>query len=264
VKTRAAAPASRRTAVPGLAAFRSDNPPPSHAAVPRPHPTSMAEQKQTYDPATIEPKWQQFWLEHKVFRRQEPRRPRLRPRQPKFYALDMFPYPSAAGLHVGHPEGYTATDIVSRWKRAKGCNVLHPMGWDAFGLPAEQYAIQTNTHPGHDHGAEHRRRSAAAAAPRLLVRLGPRDQHRRPEVLPLDAVDLEAAARARARLRVECAGVVVRGARHRAGQRRGHQRQERAWRPPVRTAAAAAVGAEDHRVRRAPAADLDGSTGASR
>ncbi len=107
----------------------------------------MTEQKQTYDPATIEPKWQQFWLEHKVFRAKNPGDPGFDPKQPKFYALDMFPYPSAAGLHVGHPEGYTATDIVSRWKRAKGFNVLHPMGWDAFGLPAEQYAIQTNTHP---------------------------------------------------------------------------------------------------------------------
>ena len=103
--------------------------------------------KQTYDPATIEPKWQQFWLANKVFKTPNPGDPCFDPKRPKFYALDMFPYPSAAGLHVGHPEGYTATDIVSRYKRAKGCNVLHPMGWDAFGLPAEQYAIQTNTHP---------------------------------------------------------------------------------------------------------------------
>ena len=107
----------------------------------------MTEQKQTYDPAAIEPKWQEFWREHQVFRAKNPGEPDFDPRQPKFYALDMFPYPSAAGLHVGHPEGYTATDIVSRYKRATGHNVLHPMGWDAFGLPAEQYAIQTNTHP---------------------------------------------------------------------------------------------------------------------
>jgi leucyl-tRNA synthetase len=107
----------------------------------------MAEQKQTYDPQSIEPKWQQFWAERKVFRALNPGDQGFDPKQPKFYALDMFPYPSAAGLHVGHPEGYTATDIVSRYKRAKGHNVLHPMGWDAFGLPAEQYAIQTNTHP---------------------------------------------------------------------------------------------------------------------
>ncbi|MBX3462839.1 MAG: leucine--tRNA ligase [Planctomycetes bacterium] len=126
----------------------------------------MAEAKQTYDPATIEPKWQAFWREHDVFRARNPGDPDFDPRQPKFYALDMFPYPSAAGLHVGHPEGYTATDIVSRWKRAKGCNVLHPMGWDAFGLPAEQYAIQTNTHPARTTAAN------IATFRRQLQRLG--------------------------------------------------------------------------------------------
>ena len=126
----------------------------------------MAEPKQTYDPATIEPKWQQFWQEHRVFRAVNPGDPDFDPKQPKFYALDMFPYPSAAGLHVGHPEGYTATDIVSRWKRAKGCNVLHPMGWDAFGLPAEQYAIQTNTHPAETTAAN------VATFKRQLQRLG--------------------------------------------------------------------------------------------
>jgi leucyl-tRNA synthetase len=107
----------------------------------------MAEPRQTYDPAAIEPKWQRFWEERQVFRAPNPGDRDFDRRKPKFYALDMFPYPSGAGLHVGHPEGYTATDIVSRYKRMTGHNVLHPMGWDAFGLPAEQYAIQTGRHP---------------------------------------------------------------------------------------------------------------------
>src|SRR5688572_24954695 len=87
-------------------------------------------------------KWQDRWREARVFRADDADRSR-----PKAYILDMFPYPSGAGLHVGHPEGYTATDIVSRWRRMQGYNVLHPMGWDAFGLPAENYAISTGIHP---------------------------------------------------------------------------------------------------------------------
>ncbi len=94
-----------------------------------------------YEPKAIEPKWQKFWEDEHVFRAI------TGSSKPKYYCLDMFPYPSGAGLHVGHPEGYTATDITCRYKRMLGFNVLHPMGWDAFGLPAEQYAIQTGTHP---------------------------------------------------------------------------------------------------------------------
>jgi leucyl-tRNA synthetase len=94
-----------------------------------------------YVPADIEPRWQKFWKENRTFQAQR------RPGRPKLYVLDMFPYPSGSGLHVGHPEGYTASDIVARHARMKGFDVLHPMGWDAFGLPAEQYAIQTGTHP---------------------------------------------------------------------------------------------------------------------
>lgn len=94
-----------------------------------------------YNHKTIEKKWQKYWAAHNTFNTTTD------PDKPKFYALDMFPYPSGQGLHVGHPEGYTATDILSRFKRAQGYNVLHPMGWDAFGLPAEQYALDTGNDP---------------------------------------------------------------------------------------------------------------------
>ncbi len=109
-------------------------------ALPR-HKTQLTN-KMDYNFHNIEKKWQKYWEDKKTFRT-----PDDLSNPKKCYVLDMFPYPSGAGLHVGHPEGYTATDIYSRFKRMKGYNVLHPMGWDAFGLPAEQYAIQTGTHP---------------------------------------------------------------------------------------------------------------------
>jgi len=142
-----------------------------NSAIAPPHrfpqnPAPMASSRRQYPFHLIEPKWQQFWDKQQTFRAFNPgetlpdghpfaRRHHLSGKvaamqlPPKFYILDMFPYPSGAGLHVGHPEGYTATDILARYKRAQGFHVLHPMGWDAFGLPAEQYAVKTGQHPRH-------------------------------------------------------------------------------------------------------------------
>uniref|UniRef100_UPI00056DAB75 class I tRNA ligase family protein n=1 Tax=Verrucomicrobium sp. BvORR106 TaxID=1403819 RepID=UPI00056DAB75 len=106
-----------------------------------------SERRKQYPFDEFEPQWQSHWDANKSFRTLGPGDEGFDASKPKYFVLDMFPYPSGQGLHVGHPEGYTATDIVARYKRMTGHNVLHPMGWDAFGLPAEQYAIKTGQHP---------------------------------------------------------------------------------------------------------------------
>jgi leucyl-tRNA synthetase len=109
--------------------------------------TMSNERRRPFPFDQFEPRWQRVWDERQTFHIPNPGEPGFDATRPKFYVLDMFPYPSGAGLHVGHPEGYTATDIIGRYKKMRGFNVLHPMGWDAFGLPAEQYAIKTGQHP---------------------------------------------------------------------------------------------------------------------
>ena len=172
---------------------------------------------------------------------------------PRSYVLDMFPYPSGSGLHVGHPEGYTATDIVARYSRMRGIDVLHPMGWDAFGLPAEQHAIAT----GHAPARRRRRRTSppSSASSRALgfsydwsreIDTTDPGYVRWTQWIFLQLFKSGLAYQARG------PGQLVPRARDGARERGGHRRQERARRPPGRAPAAAAVDAQDHRVRRPP------------
>ncbi len=128
--------------LPGFAFHRGAGPAGSRLHIP-----TMPDARKPFPFREFEPRWQQRWETEKTFRTPGPGDADFDASKPKYYVLDMFPYPSGAGLHVGHPEGYTATDIIGRYKRMKGFNVLHPMGYDSFGLPAEQYAIKTGQHP---------------------------------------------------------------------------------------------------------------------
>jgi leucyl-tRNA synthetase len=190
----------------------------------------------------IEAKWQAYWERERTFRVPDD----IDTAKPKYYVLDMFPYPSGDGLHVGHPEGYTASDIVARYKRMRGFNVLHPIGWDAFGLPAEQYALKTGTHP---------RETTARNVERFraqLKSLGFSYDWER-EVNTTDPgyyrwtqwIFKQFFERGLA-YQEENAGLVVPRTRHHARERGGHRRQVGSRRLPLRAPAAAPVGAEDY------------------
>ena len=145
----------------------------------------------------IETRWQDTWAREGTFHAPNPTGPLADPTHPragaeKLYVLDMFPYPSGAGLHVGHPLGYIGTDCYARYQRMAGRNVLHAMGFDAFGLPAEQYAVQTGTHPRNTTEANIERYTRAAAPAGAGPRRAPLGGHHRRRLLPLDPVDLPA------------------------------------------------------------------------
>ena len=143
-----------------------------------------------YDLQAIERKWQAKWCEADLYHAE------IDPDKPKYYGLEMFPYPSGAGLSVGHFKNYAPNDAFLRYKSMRGFNVLHPMGWDAFGLPAENEAIKRGRNPREMVARLRRQLQAAAQPDRHGLRLGPGDQFQRPRLLQVDAVDLPAALQA--------------------------------------------------------------------
>ena len=199
-----------------------------------------------YDPKTLEPKWQQVWADTNLYRAidGDPR--------PKYYMLTEFPYPSGDGLHAGHTREYTIGDVIARYKRMQGHNVLYPMGWDAFGLPAENYAIKHKILPqvATARNTANFKRQMNLAGPGL--RLVARNQHHRPELLQMDAMAVPAIPQGRSGLPGRNPHQLVPQGKDRPGQRRSRQRPARALRHSGRKEAAQAVDAQNHRLRRSP------------
>ena len=198
--------------------------------------------------AQIEVAWQDRWEAERTFQAPNPTGPLADgfdqvADRPKLYVLDMFPYPSGAGLHVGHPLGYIGTDVYARYKRMSGHNVLHTMGYDAFGLPAEQYAVQTGTHPRVTTEANIAT-MRPAPPPRARPTTTAGGRHHRRGLLPLDAVDLPADLRLLVRRRRR-PGPPDRRARRRA--RRGHPRARRGHQPVGRAAGPSSTTSSDAR-----------------
>ena len=238
-----------------------------------------SERRKPYPFDQIEPKWQAIWDERCPFHAPNPGETNFDPAKPKFYILDMFPYPSGAGLHVGHPEGYTATDIIARYKRMRGFNVLHPMGWDAFGF-ARRNNMRSKAGSIHgDHHARKRRQiQIAAQANRFFLRLATRDQHHRSAAttngrsgffssftIPgsiqsrikkakksIGRLSRQKSRRSATGLRRRCPGQLVRGARHRLANEEVVDGKSEIGGFPIYSAAAdAAMDAADHGTRSA-------------
>ena len=209
----------------------------------------------SYDPHAIERRWQQVWEAERTWEVANPGQPGFDDSKPKAYVLEMLPYPSGEP-HVGHLKCYSVGDAIAHFRRRNGFQVIHPMGYDAFGLPAENNAIKTGEHPRV--ATEALDRVLPAPVPRVghLDRLDARGRHPHARVLPLDPVDLPEALRAGPRLPRRGAGPVVPQGRHRARQRAGDRRPLRALRDPGRAAPPRAVVLPHHRLRRPPARRL--------